>query len=85
MSRKKVKELQGLREQVISEAGGLCKLLGPNCTMFATMGAHWVPLSKGGRSEKENLRPACEHCAVDKQNMLPSEWVVFASKKREKS
>lgn len=74
---------KGVRNQLISEAGGLCVLLGPNCTIFATTADLWIPRSKNGTTERSNLRPSCSNCNRDKGDMLPSEWVQFAAKRGE--
>lgn len=35
---------------------------------------HIVPLTRGGRSSKANLAPACKDCNTKKKTMLPMEW-----------
>jgi 5-methylcytosine-specific restriction endonuclease McrA len=35
---------------------------------------HIVPLSRGGRSNKGNLVPACKECNNKKKSLLPVEW-----------
>jgi len=35
---------------------------------------HKIPLSRGGKSEKNNLVPACKDCNNRKKYLLPSEW-----------
>lgn len=35
---------------------------------------HYVPLSKGGTNEIENIRLACYRCSQRKHNTLPWEW-----------
>ncbi|MBT8361219.1 MAG: HNH endonuclease [Desulfobacterales bacterium] len=35
---------------------------------------HLVPLSRGGRSTKDNLVPCCKTCNTKKQTLLPIEW-----------
>jgi 5-methylcytosine-specific restriction endonuclease McrA len=35
---------------------------------------HIVPLSKGGRSEKNNIIPCCKECNNKKKNLLTFEW-----------
>ena len=35
---------------------------------------HIVPLSRGGRSVRGNVVPACKDCNSRKQSMLPVEW-----------
>lgn len=35
---------------------------------------HKIPLSRGGKSEKINLVPACKECNNKKKYLLPTEW-----------
>jgi len=35
---------------------------------------HVVPMSRGGRSVRANLVPACKDCNTKKQSLLPWEW-----------
>ncbi len=35
---------------------------------------HLVPLSRGGKSRKGNLVPACKECNNKKKYLLPLEW-----------
>ncbi|MBW1729485.1 MAG: HNH endonuclease [Deltaproteobacteria bacterium] len=35
---------------------------------------HIVPLSRGGKSKKGNVVPACKECNTKKKYMLPIEW-----------
>ena len=38
---------------------------------------HLIPLSRGGRSDKNNLVPCCKNCNSQKKNMLPIEWSAY--------
>ncbi len=38
---------------------------------------HIVPLSRGGRSTKDNLVPCCKPCNNRKKNALPIEWEEY--------
>lgn len=35
---------------------------------------HILPLSRGGRSSKDNLVPCCKKCNTLKKSMMPIEW-----------
>lgn len=35
---------------------------------------HVVPMSRGGRSVKNNVVPACKYCNSMKKQLLPMEW-----------
>lgn len=47
----------------------LCKVGRTNLTMD-----HVVPLSRGGKSRKGNIVPACKECNNKKKYLLPIEW-----------
>ena len=38
---------------------------------------HLVPLSRGGKSKKGNLVPACKTCNNKKKYLLPIEWEEY--------
>ncbi len=38
---------------------------------------HLVPLSRGGKSIRGNLVPACKECNNKKKNLLPMEWEEY--------
>lgn len=38
---------------------------------------HLVPLTRGGRSTRDNLVPSCKSCNNQKKNMLPLEWEEY--------
>jgi 5-methylcytosine-specific restriction endonuclease McrA len=38
---------------------------------------HIVPLSRGGKSNKGNVVPACKDCNNKKKYMLPIEWEAY--------
>ena len=41
---------------------------------------HLVPLSRGGRSTKDNLVPCCKECNTKKRTMLPVEWEEYINR-----
>jgi len=38
---------------------------------------HLVPLSRGGKSKKGNIVPACKECNNKKKYLLPLEWEEY--------
>ena len=38
---------------------------------------HIVPLSRGGKSKKGNIVPACKDCNNKKKYLLPLEWAEY--------
>lgn len=43
---------------------------------------HKIPLARGGRSERENLVPACKECNYKKKYLLPMEWEEYMTSLR---
>lgn len=41
---------------------------------------HIVPLSRGGKSVKNNLAPCCKTCNNKKKQLLPMEWQEYLSR-----
>jgi 5-methylcytosine-specific restriction endonuclease McrA len=41
---------------------------------------HIVPLSRGGKSKKGNIVPACKDCNNKKRYLLPIEWAEYLEK-----
>jgi 5-methylcytosine-specific restriction protein A len=52
----------------------------PNLTMD-----HIVPLSRGGKSKKGNIVPACKECNNKKKYLLPIEWQEYLDRLSGKS
>ena len=46
---------------------------------------HVVPLSRGGKSKKGNLVPACKECNNRKKYLLPIEWEDYLKALSERS
>ena len=38
---------------------------------------HLIPISRGGRSEKHNIVPACKECNNKKSYLIPAEWEEY--------
>ncbi len=41
---------------------------------------HIVPLSRGGKTTKGNVAPACKECNNKKKQLLPMEWEEYMKK-----
>lgn len=46
---------------------------------------HVVPLSRGGKSRKGNIVPACKECNNKKKYLLPIEWEEYLKALSERS
>lgn len=55
-------------------AEGKCYYCGKDFKSSDLTMDHKIPLSRGGKSEKNNIVPACKECNNKKKYMLPVEW-----------
>lgn len=53
---------------------GICHYCGRQVDPSEITMDHIVPLSKGGKSEKNNVIPCCKDCNNKKKNLLTFEW-----------
>ena len=58
-------------------AKGKCHYCGQRIPPRQLTMDHVVPISRGGRSTKANVVPACKPCNVKKRQMLPIEWDAY--------
>ncbi len=58
-------------------AKGKCHYCGKQIPAKALTMDHVVPISRGGRSTKTNVVPACKACNVKKKQLLPMEWDAY--------
>jgi 5-methylcytosine-specific restriction endonuclease McrA len=56
---------------------GICYYCQENVGRASLTMDHVVPLSRGGKSRKGNLVPACKACNNKKKYLLPIEWEDF--------
>ena len=64
--------------------GGLCYYCHREVGREQLTMDHVVPLSRGGKSKKGNIVPACKECNNKKRSLLPIEWEEYL-KSRAKS
>lgn len=72
--RAKARELRKSRWWQQKTASGICHYCGKKSAFKGLTMDHLVPLSRGGRSTKDNLVPCCKSCNTQKKGMLPLEW-----------
>ncbi|HDM09292.1 MAG: HNH endonuclease [Deltaproteobacteria bacterium] len=56
---------------------GICHYCGRKVGRQNLTMDHIVPLSRGGKSKKGNVVPACKECNNKKKYMLPIEWEEY--------
>ena len=59
------------------KSSGVCHYCGRRFTPAELTMDHLIPLSRGGRSERHNIVPACKECNNKKKHMLASEWQEY--------
>lgn len=65
--------------------GGICYYCHENVGRANLTMDHVVPLSRGGKSRKGNLVPACKDCNNKKKYLLPIEWEDFLKSRLEET
>ncbi len=63
---------------------GICHYCGQAVGRRQLTMDHVVPLSRGGKSRKGNLVPACKTCNSKKKTLLPVEWAEYLATLRRK-
>ncbi|ADR18739.1 HNH endonuclease [Calditerrivibrio nitroreducens] len=59
---------------------GVCYYCGKKVPPGELTMDHIVPLSRGGKSTKGNIVPACKECNNKKKYLLPIEWEEYLQK-----
>jgi 5-methylcytosine-specific restriction endonuclease McrA len=75
--KEKARRLRATRWWMQRIAPGICHYCGARVGREALTMDHIVPLSRGGRSTKGNLVPACKACNNRKKYLLPMEWTEY--------
>lgn len=75
--RHKARELRESQWWKRKLARGQCYYCGRAFPPKALTMDHIVPLSRGGKSTKRNVVPACKECNNKKKYMLPIEWEEY--------
>lgn len=58
-------------------SSGICHYCRRHCPPRELTMDHLVPLSRGGRSVRSNVVPACKECNTRKRSLLPVEWAEY--------
>jgi 5-methylcytosine-specific restriction endonuclease McrA len=80
--RAKARDLRKTRWWQQKTASGICYYCGAHVAHRRLTMDHLVPLSRGGRSTKDNLVPSCKNCNNKKKTMLPVEWEDYLNRER---
>ncbi len=79
--RAKARELRKTRWWQQKTASGICYYCGTHVVHRELTMDHLVPLTRGGRSTRDNLVPCCKSCNTKKKSMLPVEWEDYIGRK----
>jgi 5-methylcytosine-specific restriction enzyme A len=80
--RNKARDLRKSRWWQQKTASGKCYFCKKKTAFKDLTMDHLVPLSRGGRSTKDNLVPCCKSCNTRKKGMLPLEWEAYLETQR---
>ncbi len=58
-------------------ARGVCHYCGRSFLPAEMTMDHVVPLSRGGKTTKGNVVPACKTCNTEKNRLVPVEWDAY--------
>ncbi|MCP4748875.1 MAG: HNH endonuclease [Desulfobacteraceae bacterium] len=75
--RRKARELRASQWWKRRLAKGQCHYCGRKTLPKELTMDHIIPLSRGGKSTKGNLAPACKDCNNMKKQLLPIEWEAY--------
>jgi 5-methylcytosine-specific restriction protein A len=70
----KARELRRTRWWKNKVAQGVCHYCGRNFPPEELTMDHIVPITRGGKSIRGNVAPACKECNSRKKYLLPIEW-----------
>jgi 5-methylcytosine-specific restriction protein A len=75
--KEKARELRKSRWWQNRIAQGLCHYCGLKFPATELTMDHLVPVSRGGKSSRGNVVPACKECNNKKKYLLPIEWAEY--------
>lgn len=75
--RARARELRKTRWWQQKTAAGTCYYCGRKVGFRNLTMDHIIPLSRGGRSTRNNLVPCCKECNNRKKSSLPVEWEEY--------
>ncbi len=77
VERSKARALRKSRWWQQKTSSGTCWYCGQKVGYHNLTMDHVIPLSRGGRSTKDNLVPSCKECNTKKKSSLPVEWEEY--------
>lgn len=74
------RELRKTRWWQQKTASGQCYYCGKKTAYKNITMDHVLPLTRGGKSTKDNLVPSCKKCNTAKKSMMPLQWQEYLEK-----
>ncbi|MDY6903085.1 MAG: HNH endonuclease [Thermodesulfobacteriota bacterium] len=74
---REIRQTQWWKQRI---ARGICYYCGKKIPPRKLTMDHVVPLSRGGKSTKGNVVPACKACNTQKSRLVPVEWEEYLEK-----
>ncbi len=81
--KEKARELRRSRWWQNRLAKGVCHWCGGTFSADELTMDHIVPVTRGGKSTRGNVVPACKECNNRKKYLLPMEWEEYIKGKRQ--
>ncbi len=75
--KRKARELRSSQWWKRRCAKGVCHWCGEQVSAKELTMDHIVPISRGGKTTKNNVVPCCKNCNNQKKQMLPMEWEAY--------
>jgi len=85
LEKDKAREVRKSRWWSSRIAKGLCHYCGGTFTPADLTMDHIIPITRGGKSVRNNLVPCCKECNSRKKYLLPMEWDEYMNRQREEA
>ncbi|KKN70616.1 hypothetical protein LCGC14_0428890 [marine sediment metagenome] len=71
---------QDMIDERLEIAGGRCEYRGCDLKITGYVADHYIPVKRGGRGSRDNIRIACPRCNREKFEMDPEEFILKIQK-----
>ena len=83
LEKDKAREIRRSRWWSSRIAKGLCHYCGKDFSPADLTMDHIIPITRGGKSVRNNLVPCCKECNSRKKYLLPMEWDEYMNSQHE--
>ena len=85
LEKDKAREIRRSRWWSSRIAKGLCHYCGKDFSPADLTMDHIIPITRGGKSVRNNLVPCCKECNSRKKYLLPMEWDEYMNSQRDEA